>query len=114
MTSDDNRRRHVRRYMLFKIPAYDAETRKFIGLVQDIAEEGVQLFGVKVDVGTSRDIVIQASDYLKTPPIRFQAECRWTRRENPLGYHLCGFRITAISQPALDGLFKLMKFLTLA
>lgn len=113
MNSVENRRKFKRKYMLFKIPAYDAKTRRFLGLVQDINEEGVQLFGVKVNVGEVRGIVVQASDYLKTPPLHFQAQCRWTKKENPLGYHLCGFQITAISPESKQNLMKLMEFVTL-
>jgi hypothetical protein len=73
----------------------------------------VQLFGVKVDVGTTKGIIIQASDYLKTPPLHFQAVCRWVKRENPLGYHLSGFEISSISTESRENLYKLMEFVTL-
>ena len=108
-----NRRRDKRKYMLFKIPAYDAQTRRFLGLVQDIAENGIQLFGVKVEVSASKTIIIQVSDYVKSAPIHFVAQCRWSRKESPQGYYASGFEITTISQEAKMNLVKLMEFVTL-
>ena len=42
----DSRRRFERKYTLFKIPVYDAQTRRFLGLVQDLSENGIQLLGI--------------------------------------------------------------------
>ncbi len=92
MGSWENRRKFKRKYMLFKIPAYDAETRRFLGLVQDITEQGIQIFGVKVDADATKTLIIQASDYIKSTPVHFEAVCKWTRRENPQGYYVSGSR----------------------
>jgi hypothetical protein len=113
MASWENRRKFKRKYMLFKIPAYDAQTRRFLGLVQDITEQGIQLFGVKVDANTTKTLIIQASDYIKSAPLHFEALCRWTRRENPQGYYISGFEIVSISEEARKNLTKLMDFVTL-
>jgi hypothetical protein len=109
----ENRRKFKRRYMLFKIPAYDAKTRRFLGLVQDITEGGIQLFGVQVDAGSTMTIIIQASDYIKSSPLHFDAVCRWTTRENPHGYFVSGFEIVTISEEAKKNLAKLMEFVAL-
>jgi len=109
----ENRRKSSRKYLLFKIPAYDATTRRFLGLVQDIAESGVQLFGVKVDVNTTRTLIIQASDYIKSAPLHFDAICRWSRRENPQGYYVSGFEIVSITPENRKALLRLMEFITL-
>ena len=108
-----NRRKHKRKYLLFKIPAYDAQTRRFLGLVQDITESGIQLYGVKGEVNTTRSIIIQASDYLKSPPLHFEAQCRWSRRESADDYYLSGFEITAINEEVQASLIKLIEFVTL-
>jgi len=113
MTSWENRRKFRRRYMLFKIPAYDAKTRRFLGLVQDVTEGGVQLFGVQVDAGSIKTLIIQGSDYIKSSPIFFDAVCRWTTRENPHGYYVSGFEIVTISEEAKKNLLKLMDFVSL-
>jgi hypothetical protein len=113
MDSWENRRKFRRKYMLFKIPAYDARTRRFLGLVQDITEGGVQLFGVKVESGSTMTIIIQASDYLKTSPLHFEAVCRWASRENPHGYYVSGFEIVSISEEAKKNLAKLMDFVAI-
>jgi hypothetical protein len=113
MDSWENRRREKRKYMLFKIPAYDAQTRRFLGLVQDITEQGVQLFGVKMETEAERTLIIQASDYIKTAPLHFEAVCKWTRRENPQGYYVSGFEIVGISAEARKNLLKLMEFVAL-
>jgi hypothetical protein len=113
MTSWENRRRQKRKYMLFKIPAYDAQTRRFLGLVQDITEQGIQLFGVKIDVDATKTLIIQASDYIKSAPLYFDAVCKWSRKENPQGYHVSGFEITQIGDEARKNLIRLMEFVTL-
>ena len=60
-----NRRKFIRKYTLFKIAVYDADTKRFVGLVQDLSEGGMQLFGVKVDKNEARTLIVQASQYLK-------------------------------------------------
>jgi hypothetical protein len=105
----EDRRKSKRKYVLFKIPAYDAETKRFLGLVQDINETGVQLFGVKVDVNATKTLVIQASDYVKGAPLIFEVTCRWTRRENPQGYYVSGFEIANISDESKNNLLKLIE-----
>jgi hypothetical protein len=109
----ENRRRSKRKYLLFKIPAYDAQTRRFLGLVQDITEDGVQLFGVKMETECAKTLIIQASDYVRSAPLHFNAICRWTRRENPQGYYVSGFEIVEISEEARANLIKLMEFVAL-
>ncbi|MBI4963995.1 MAG: PilZ domain-containing protein [Desulfomonile tiedjei] len=111
--SADNRRRATRKYMLFKIPAYDGQSRRFLGLVQDITDSGVQLFGVQVEANTTRTLIIQASDYIKSAPLEFDAVCRWSRRENPQGYYVSGFEIVNISAESRESLTKLIDFITL-
>lgn len=109
----ENRRRLKRKYTLFKIPAYDAQTRRFLGLVQDINESGIQLFGVQVEIGATKTIIVQASDYVKSAPLSFVAQCRWSRRESQQGYFSSGFEITAISDEARANLIKLVELVTL-
>ncbi|MFC1833341.1 hypothetical protein ACFL2Q_01235 [Thermodesulfobacteriota bacterium] len=109
----DNRRKLKRKYMLFKIPAYDAQTRRFLGLVQDLTEQGIQLFGVKVEIATRKSLIIQASDYIKSDPLYFEAQCRWSRQESPHGYYVSGFEIVQITDNCRDNLAKLMQFVTL-
>jgi hypothetical protein len=112
-TSVENRRKARRKYLLFKIPAYDAETRRFLGLVQDISETGVQLFGVKVEVNATKSLVIQASDYVKSSPLHFDAVCRWSRRENVQGYFVSGLEIVSINAEVKKNLMKLMEYVSL-
>ncbi len=113
MESWKNRRRSKRKYMLFKIPAYDAQTRRFLGLVQDITPEGIQLFGVKVDVKANKTLIIQATDYIRTAPLHFEAQCRWSRRETEQGYYVSGFEITRINDEMRKSLQRLMDFVSL-
>ncbi len=109
----ENRRQHKRKYMLFKIPAYDAQTRRFLGLVQDITEKGIQVFGVKVEVNSTKTLIIQATDFIKSSPLFFEAQCRWSRKESAQGYYVSGFEIVAISDDAQRNLTRLMEFVTL-
>lgn len=109
----ENRRKLKRKYTLFKIPAYDAQTRRFLGLVQDINENGIQLFGVQVEVDATKTIIVQASDYVKSAPLNFVAQCRWSRKESQQGYFSSGFEIIAISDEARANLAKLVELVTL-
>jgi len=113
MDSWENRRRFKRRYMLFKIPAYDGTSRRFLGLVQDLTEAGVQLFGVKVGVGQTMTMVIQVSDYIKGATLHFEAVCRWTSTQNPHGYYLSVFEIVSIGDEGRKNLTKLMELVSL-
>jgi hypothetical protein len=113
MEDPESQRRHARKYILFKIPAYDAQTRRFLGLIQDISESGVQLLGAQVAAGTSKNIIVQPSEYVKAPPLHFEAICRWCRKETPDGYHMSGFEITSIDEVNRAQLFKLMELMTL-
>lgn len=113
MTASENRRKARRKYLLFKIPVYDAQTRRFLGLIQDISETGVQLFGVKVEVGATKSLVVQASDYVKSAPLHFEAVCRWSRRETLQGYYVSGLEIVAINDDVRTILMKLMEYVTL-
>jgi hypothetical protein len=108
-----NRRRLKRKYMLFKIPAYDAQTRRFIGLVQDITEKGLQLFGVEVEINSRKRLIVQASDYVKSAPLHFEVQCRWTRKESPLGYFVTGLEITSINEDSRSALLHLIESLTI-
>ena len=109
----ENRRRSKRKYTLFKIPAYDSQTRRFLGLVQDINETGVQLLGVQVKANSTKTIIIQMADYIQSTPLQFAAQCRWCRKESPYGYYASGFEIVAITEAARRELIKLIRFVTL-
>jgi hypothetical protein len=111
--NEENRRRSKRKYTLFKIPAYDSQTRRFLGLVQDINETGVQLLGVQVKANSTRTIIIQMADYIQSTPLQFAAQCRWCRKESPYGYYASGFEIIAITDAARRELIKLIRFVTL-
>jgi len=109
----ESRRRFDRKYILFKIPAYDAQTRRFLGLIQDISESGVQLLGAQVETGVTKNIIIQPSEYVKGPPLHFVAVCRWCRKETPEGYHVSGFEITSVDEINRAHLLKMMELMTL-
>lgn len=109
----EERRRLKRKYMMFKIPVYDAETRRFMGIVQDINENGLQLSGVEVDVDSTRKIIVQAADYMKTAPLHLFAVCRWCRKETPDGDYVSGFEITTMTNEARQNLRALMKLVAL-
>ncbi len=108
-----DRRRYRRKYMLFEIPAYDAETRRLIGIVQDINERGLQLSGYEVEANTAKAIVLDISSYLKDSRLNFVAQCRWCRREGPPGNYASGFEITAITEDNRKSLLKLIHAMAL-
>jgi len=108
-----SRRKFKRKYTLFKIPVYDAETKRFLGLVQDLSENGVQLLGINVVVNSTKTLIIHANDYVKGSPISFQAVCRWVRKEDPQGYYISGFEITFMPEDTRRNLISLMEYVTL-
>jgi len=109
----ESRRKFKRKYTLFKIPVYDAETKRFLGLVQDLSESGVQLLGVNIDVNSKKTLIIHADDYVKGNPISFEAVCRWVRKEDPQGYYVSGFEITYMLDDTRRNLMSLMEYVTL-
>jgi hypothetical protein len=108
-----SRRRFKRKYSLFKIPVYDAETKRFLGLVQDLSENGIQLLGINIDVNSTKMLIIHANDYVKGAPISFEAVCRWVRKEDPQGYYISGFEITHMPEETRRNLISLMEYVTL-
>ena len=112
-TNGEDRRRYRRKYMLFEIPAYDAETRKLIGVVQDINERGLQLEGYEVEKNASKAIVLDISSYLKGSRLSLIAQCRWCRQEGPPGNYASGFEITAIAEDQKKSLLKLIDAMAL-
>ncbi len=109
----ESRRKVTRKYTMFKIPAYDAETKRFLGLVQDLSEHGIQLLGINMDVNSTKMMIIQAADYVKGRPISFEAVCRWVRKEDPEGYYASGFEIVNITEETRKNLISLMEYVTL-
>ncbi|HTY24130.1 MAG TPA: PilZ domain-containing protein [Desulfomonilaceae bacterium] len=111
--SGESRRKFKRRYAMFKIPVYDAKTKKFVGLMQDLSEQGIQLLGIKVDVNSTMTMIVDPAGYVKGPPISFQAVCKWVREEGSQGYYVSGFEILNISNKTRDDLIDLMETATL-
>jgi len=109
----DSRRRFGRKCAMFKIPVYDAETKRFLGLVQELSEQGVQLLGINMDVDSTKTMIIQTADYVKGPPISFKAVCRWVQKEDPQGYYVSGFEIVNIKEETRKNLISLMEYVTL-
>jgi len=107
------RRKFNRKYTLFKIPAYDAETQSCLGLVQDLSENGIQLIGINMDINSTKTLIIHTNDDLKGSPMSFQAVCRWVREEELQGYYVSGFEITDISDETRRNLLGLMEYVTL-
>ena len=85
----------------------------FWGWFRILRREESQLFGVKVEADSTKTLVIQASDYIKSSPLYIEVVCRWTRKENPQGYYVSGFEILRISEEAKKNLSKLIDFVTL-
>ncbi len=111
--SGESRRRFKRQYALFKIAVYDAKTKKFVGLMQDVSEQGIQLLGTNIYVNSIITMIVEPSPFVKGPPISFQAVCRWVRNEGPQGYYVSGFEILHISDNARNDLVAIMKTVTL-
>jgi hypothetical protein len=111
LSDGDDRRLLKRRFVLFSFPVYVADDLAEEGLVNDITEKGLQVSGIKVDVGESKSLLIRADEFADIYPFVFEATCRWINPKNERGEYAAGFEITHISEGGLEELRKLIQML---
>lgn len=85
------------------IPVYDAHDPDNRGRLHDVTEKGVGIRGVTVKHSELKELVVPDDDFGEFESFRFQAVCRWRKRESD-GTVAAGFEITEISPSALGEL----------
>jgi hypothetical protein len=107
------KRRVPRNYLMMRVPICDANDTTLEGHVRDITAKGLQVAGLKVKTGDTRNFLIRPDDVAEVPPFTFEAECRWAKNEAAEGDVVAGFEITDISTEGLTQLKMLIRSLTL-
>jgi len=101
-------RKLPRNYMVFHIPVYDEVTDQLFGHILDLTEKGLKVIGKKVNVGSTRTMLVQPTDTVDFHSFNFEATCRWVGREDD-GRYPSGHTITKISRHSLKELQKLIE-----
>ena len=107
------RRRLERNFVFVRLPIYDLENLVNGGEVVDITETGFQVTGIATKAGEIKEFLIQADYFADIYPFTFESQCQWASR-NEDGQLVAGFKITSISEGALEELRKLNSMLTLS
>jgi hypothetical protein len=110
----DSVRLLFRQVVNFKLPIYEKEKPKTLGVVLDITEGGVGLKGIEAITGESKNFVIPADKFFDVVRVEFQARCVWVNREESTGKCIAGFEITDISPGALVELKKWVQLIELS
>ncbi len=106
-----NRRSEPRNYLLYDVPIFDAIRPEIKGYVNDVSDEGLQIRGIKAQVGEMRRFMILDSRVFKGEgSLFFDALCRWVTNEGE-GETLAGFCITNISEGSRRELRRLVEWL---
>lgn len=106
------RREFPRLLLAFILPVHDMLDPEVKGIVADVTEKGMKLEGIEARVGEKRRLVINPSRFGNLDPIAFEAECRWAKTSEGGARPTAGFRITDISEAALQELRRFIRFVT--
>jgi uncharacterized protein (DUF433 family) len=81
-------------------------------VIENISEHGLAVKGIEVEVHDIRRIVVLGDDFGEVAPFEFEAECRWTTRDETDERIIAGFEITNISEKDLNRLVDFMEKFT--
>lgn len=93
-------RQAPRHYAPFWVSVYD-ESRREVGQIGDLSEQGISVEGVKAHVNEIRTFLVLADEFEGVNPIEFVAVCRWVKTEQDNGVDIAGFEIMEISEEDL-------------
>lgn len=106
------RREFPRLLLAFILPVHDRDNPDARGIVADVTEKGMKLEGMEAKVGEKRWLTVNPTRFGDMDPIDFEAECRWSKTEGPDQRPVAGYRITEISDGALQELRRFIRFVT--
>jgi hypothetical protein len=107
----ENMRALTRRYPAFAVPIYEADEPYREGTILDVTERGLQVSGIEVAVGDTRDFLVRGDQFQDIYPFGFQATCRWAKRDGE--EWRAGLEITEMPEGSREQLQKLIKLLTI-
>jgi len=107
----DDTRRLPRNYLVIPIEVYDGNDASNKGVIRDLTEKGLGIFGVRSALDQVKRLVIPPSDLNMVGSVSFEAKCRWTKKDEQ-GEYLSGFQIVSIEEKDLDTLRKLIEELS--
>lgn len=112
-TVDINHAREFPRcYPALGLPIYDKEDLGAEYQVVDLTEQGVQVVGIRAEVGVAKTLVINAEGIdERIKPCAFDAECRWVKVDQKKARTIAGFEITNVSDKDLHVLRHIIKLL---
>ncbi len=108
------KRKLPRHYALFTIAIQDADDLSVTGTLNDITEEGLQISGIRTQIGVEKTFLVRSDVFTVVPPLMLRAVCRWIKPRNRSEDHVAGFEITGISRHDKEGLRKLITELTIS
>ncbi len=91
----------TRQAISFPVPIHERDAPAGEGRVLDIAERGLRVGGLEVEVADTKDFVIPADELVMIEPIEFRAVCRWTS-EAEYGSPEAGFEVLEVSRGSFD------------
>lgn len=109
-----SKRRLARNYALFTIAIQDADDLSLTGILNDITERGLQISGIRAEIGTVKSFLIRSDVFTVIPPLLLKAVCRWIKPGTRAEDYVAGFEITGISRHDMEGLRKLIGELTIS
>ena len=91
----EDRRKSNRRFMLYYMPLYDAESMRQAGNLVDITPQGVMIVSEHpmVEGQTVRMRLELTGDVANKPFMEFKARCKWCRQDISPNLHSIGFEI---------------------
>lgn len=102
-------RRNPRRIIDYPLPICDDIESLGGGRVLDVSASGMQVEGIKADVGEEKTLMVRPMAKDRAMPFVFQAVCRWVNRLGPSEKTwLSGFEITRITSLDSQQLQKLV------
>lgn len=97
---ENDRRKHIRRNLLYFSRAYDRRTGRNMGYIADITPDGAMIIS-RVPVEPQNDFRMRMDlpeDISDTPFIEFEARSVWCKRDMAPGFWAMGFQMTNIHE----------------
>lgn len=102
-------RRAPRNYMMFATHVYDSNDPGICGVINDMTEKGLQITGIQSYEGEIRSFFVVGSDVIFIEkPLQFEAQCKWTGKDDESGEFVAGFQITKMTPSTLRGIRRLV------
>ena len=105
----ENLRATPRNFLTCALPIQDVSDPKLEGHINDISERGLQVTGIKSEVGQVKDFVIPKSEDRDLQSCTFKAECRWVSNGDSGNGMVSGYQIMEIDESDLKQIRKIVK-----